>query len=44
MAKGKKAKACFEDGISLRAIEPGRLYSVRIRMKPDAHLGGTHEK
>ena len=44
LAKSKKAKTYFEDGISLRAIEPGRLYSARIRMEPDAHLGGTHEK
>ena len=44
MAKSKQAKTYFEDGISLRAIEPGRLYSARIRMEPDAHLGGPHEK
>ena len=43
VAKSKKAKTYFEDGISLRAIEPGRLYSARIRMEPDAHLGGPHE-
>ena len=40
----KKPKTYFEDGIALRAIEPGRLYSVRIRMEPDIHLGGTHDK
>ena len=44
MAKGKKTKTYFEDGISLRAIEPGKLYSARIRIEPDAHLGGEHEK
>lgn len=44
VAKGKKTKTYFEDGISLRAIEPGRLYSARIRMEPDVHLGGVHEK
>ena len=42
--KRKKAKVYFEDGISLRAIEPGRLYSARIRMEPDDHLGGPHKK
>ena len=40
----KKPKTYFEDGIALRAIEPGRLYSARIRMEPDIHLGGTHDK
>ena len=44
MAKRKKASTYFEDGISLRAIEPGRLYSARVRMEPDAHMGGPHEK
>lgn len=42
--KRKKAKVYFEDGISLRAIEPGRLYSARVRMEPDDHLGGPHKK
>ena len=37
----KKPKTYFEDGIALRAIEPGRLYSARIRTEPDIHLGGT---
>ena len=40
----KKPKTYFEDGIALRAIEPGKLYSARIRMEPDAYLGGEHEK
>ena len=42
-AKRKQCKTYFEDGISLRAIDPGRLYSARIRMEPDSHLGGFHD-
>jgi len=42
-AKQKKASVSFIDGIALTTLKPGRLYSARVRMDPDAHLGGEHE-
>ena len=42
--KRKEAKTYYEDGISLVALKPGQLYSARVRMDPDAHLGGPHKK
>ena len=41
--KRKQAKTYYEDGVALVALKPGQLYSARVRMDPDAHLGGPHK-
>ena len=37
----KKPTVSFIDGIALRTLKPGKLYSARIRMDPDVQFGGA---
>ena len=39
----KKPTVSFIDGIALRTLKPGKLYSARVRMDPDVQFGGEHE-
>ena len=41
--KQKRPQVSFIDGIALKTLKPGKLYSARVRLDPDAHLGGEHE-
>ena len=41
--KCKQAKTYYENGVALVALKPGQLYSARVRMDPNAHLGGPHK-